>query len=81
MCIRDSPNLTDADRWRMRFDPDSEARARIFGYLGRRLGPGSPAAATAGPPVLQRAPDAATAQYDMPYQHHSHYPTNLMEPR
>jgi hypothetical protein len=35
--VFEHPNLTDADRWRMRLDPDSEARARIFGYLGRAL--------------------------------------------
>jgi|GEM_PF-349177 len=31
------PSLTDADRWRMRFEPDTEARARMFGHLAAAL--------------------------------------------
>lgn len=31
------PSLTDADRWRMRFEPDTEARARMFGHLAGSL--------------------------------------------
>lgn len=65
--VFEHPNLTDADRWRMRFDPDSEARARIFGYLGRTLGPVVTAAATTkrrrhphDHPVLQHAPETAS---------------------
>ena len=41
--VFEHPNLTEADRWRMRFEPDSEARARIFAYLGRTLGNACPA--------------------------------------
>ncbi|ACC75022.1 hypothetical protein PPMP20_00940 [Paraburkholderia phymatum] len=31
------PSLTDADRWRMRFEPDMEARARMYGHLAGTL--------------------------------------------
>ncbi|MBP0588466.1 hypothetical protein J8I87_01785 [Paraburkholderia sp. LEh10] len=31
------PGLTDADRWRMRFEPDTEARARMYGQLAGTL--------------------------------------------
>jgi hypothetical protein len=30
-------SLTDADRWRMRFEPDMEARARMYGHLAGTL--------------------------------------------
>ncbi len=60
--VFEHPNLTDADRWRMRLDPDSEARMRIFGYFGRTLAPDtSPghaprAAALSQPPIYSSTP-------------------------
>ncbi|NPT40426.1 hypothetical protein GNZ12_03670 [Paraburkholderia sp. 1N] len=90
--VFEHPNLTDADRWRMRFDPDSEARARIFGHLGRTLGPvGSAASATSTTKGRRHAHSHAisqpTSEADSPQdstQHeppYPHYPTNMMEPR
>lgn len=87
--VFEHPNLTDPDRWRMRFDPDSEARARMFGYFGRTLGPAISATAAAKRrrrahehPILQPTPEAGSpqnsTQHDPPYPH---YPTNMMEPR
>jgi hypothetical protein len=78
--VFEHPNLTDADRWRMRFDPDSEVRARIFAYLGRALGArvsraANPARPTSRPPDLPHTVDPG------PPQHPMHHPTNLTEPR
>lgn len=88
--VFEHPNLTDQDRWRMRFDPDSEVRARMFGYLGRMLGPAISASEAAKrrrhvhdpQPNLQPTAEAGSpqnsTQHEPPYPH---YPTNTMEPR
>ncbi|WP_428851409.1 hypothetical protein [Imbroritus primus] len=34
----DHPHLTDADRWRMRNDPDSQVRFRVFAHFARQAG-------------------------------------------
>ncbi len=93
--VFEHPNLTDADRWRMRFDPDSEARARIFGYLARTLGPvasaGSGSAAASATQRRRRAREHTVSQHtpetglpqDSP-QHdppHPYHLMNMMEPR
>ncbi|TCK35440.1 hypothetical protein B0G84_7454 [Paraburkholderia sp. BL8N3] len=70
--VFEHPNLTDADRWRMRLDPDSEARMRIFGYFGRTLAPQTS-------PATRLAHRNITA-HDL-QQHPVHDPTNMMEPR
>jgi hypothetical protein len=86
--VFEHPNLTEPDRWRMRVDPDSEARARIFGGLGRTLGPvvsaNRSASATKRPrhandhAFLQVPPQTASTQHE---PRHPHFPTNMMEPR
>lgn len=39
----DHPNLTDADRWRMREDPDTQVRYRVFDHFARQFGPAADA--------------------------------------
>jgi hypothetical protein len=63
--VFEHPNLTDADRWRMRFDPDREARARLFAHFGRALGPVVSAAAAP-------APLAAAAHAEQPHTDYAH---------
>ncbi|WP_416048572.1 hypothetical protein [Cupriavidus basilensis] len=36
--VLDHANLTDADRWRMRDDPDAQVRFRIFSHFARQAG-------------------------------------------
>jgi len=36
--VLDHANLTDADRWRMRDDPDAQVRFRIFSHFARLAG-------------------------------------------
>ncbi len=84
--VFEHPNLTDADRWRMRFDPDREARARLFGYFGRALGPVVSAAAGAPPPPAASPypldDDALQDElHEQDTQHDSPCPTNTMESR
>lgn len=84
--VFEHPNLTDADRWRMRFDPDREARARLFGYFGRALGPVVTGAAGAPPPAAHfpHPLDDDAMQPEQPendVQHDSPCPTNTMESR
>ncbi|MEM5339507.1 hypothetical protein [Paraburkholderia azotifigens] len=50
------PGLTDSDRWRMRFEPDMEARARMVGHLAGTL-----AAARERERHEQRAADGAAS--------------------
>ncbi|MEX3951056.1 hypothetical protein AB4Y40_25275 [Paraburkholderia sp. EG287B] len=62
--VFEHPNLTDADRWRMRFDPDREARARLFAHFGHALGPVvssavAPATLAAAAHAAQRNTDSA----------------------
>lgn len=40
----DHPNLTDADRWRMREDPDVQVRYRVFHHFARQFGTAADAA-------------------------------------
>ncbi|WP_332673930.1 hypothetical protein [Aromatoleum sp.] len=39
----DHPNLADADRWRMRDDPDIQVRYRVYHHFARQLGPAADA--------------------------------------
>jgi hypothetical protein len=90
--VFEHPNLTDADRWRMRFDPDREARARLFGHFGRALGPvmssAAPAASLAAAAHAQQHPDDFphpldddAMQHEQQQQDDSPSPTNTMESR
>ncbi|WP_245004937.1 hypothetical protein [Paraburkholderia sacchari] len=83
--VFEHPNLTDADRWRMRFDPDREVRARLFGHFGRALGPLASSAAAPQPAAVSPHPlddDAMQQeQHESDVQHVSPCPTNTMESR
>jgi len=59
----DHPNLTDADRWRMREDPDVQVRYRVFHHFAWRLG-------AAADPVPADA---------MQHEHHPHPAQEKME--
>jgi len=59
----DHPNLTDADRWRMREDPDIQVRYRVFHHFARQL---------------ETAPDAIRADV-MQQEHHPHPAQEKME--
>ncbi|WP_245841330.1 hypothetical protein [Paraburkholderia ribeironis] len=80
--VFEHPNLTDADRWRMRFDPDREARARLFDHFGRVLGPLGPLgpsvacapmlAAQHAPQPLAVSPHPLDDDAMQPEQHEEH---------
>ena len=54
--VIEHPNLTDADRWRMRGDPDAQVRFRIFGHFARLAGMrAAPARRQAMPRAIQQA--------------------------
>ena len=54
--VLDHPNFTDADRWRMRDDPDTQVRFRIFSHFARLAGVPAAAHTEAPPRAEQSAP-------------------------
>jgi hypothetical protein len=63
--VVDHPRLADADRWRMRDDPDVQVRFRVFQHFARR--DGSPAASA--PAEQAPAPGARLAGAPQPHRH------------
>lgn len=54
--VLDHANLTDADRWRMRDDPDAQVRFRLFSHFARQGGVPAAAQTEAPPRAGQPAP-------------------------
>lgn len=59
------PNLADADRWRMRDDPDAEVRFRVFDLFARRAA----SVAGAAPHAEARYPAAPPQPHQPPKEH------------